>query len=263
VNGFGEAYKAGGRVVKNVTGFDLPKLMCGAMGTLGPLMEVILRAFPKAEATSVVVVRGLDDDEGLALIRRIWSAHLQATALLLLPKRLALRFPEFPAVGLGKVDGSTALVRLDGSAATLSTKHDLLNELVTDLLVSPVENGDGLVAKAASVVSFGDTLEDVWLVHVPPTAASQVIANVEGDWIVDWVGARIWIRDTPGVDAGWPYLARELGGSAVLVRASAETRRRIPPFTPESPVRAELTRRVKAAFDPLRLFNPGRMWDGV
>ena len=80
MNGFGEAYKAGGKVVKNVTGFDLPKLMCGAMGTLGVLTEVTLRVFPKPSRRDLAV-RDFAED-GFALLRRVWSSPLEATGLL-------------------------------------------------------------------------------------------------------------------------------------------------------------------------------------
>jgi len=153
VNGFGEAYKAGGRVVKNVTGFDLPKLMCGAMGTLGPLTELTFRVFPKSAAKIFMMV--CDSD---AMLRRVAASPLEATALLY-------------------ADGK-AYVRLEGS----------------------------LDEKTALLRNLGDFVE-----------------------------------------------AETLPGP-VLPAA---------PFPPEPPARAALTRAVKAAFDPLGLFNPGRMYEGV
>ncbi|HVZ91523.1 MAG TPA: FAD-binding protein [Rhizomicrobium sp.] len=153
VNGVGEAYKAGGKVVKNVTGFDLPKLMCGAMGTLGPMTELTFRVFPK-RAEKVFALATEDD----AILRRIAASPLEATALI--------------------HSGGKAYVRLEGA----------------------------LDEKAAILRRFGDFIETDSLPLIP----------------------------------------------------LAET-----PFPPEPPARAALTRAVKAAFDPLGLFNPGRMYEGV
>jgi glycolate oxidase FAD binding subunit len=151
VNGLGEAYKAGGRVVKNVTGFDLPKLMCGAMGTLGPLTELTFRVFPKTDAR--IFAAALPPDT----LREIAASSLEATALL-------------------HADGK-AYVRLEGA----------------------------LDEKTAMLMRFGGFVE---------------VATLPG----------------PALPA---------------------------PFMPEVPARAKLTRAVKAAFDPLGLFNPGRMFEGV
>jgi len=153
VNGFGEAYKGGGKVVKNVTGFDLPKLMCGAMGTLGPLTELTFRVFPK-HAEKIFVTASVDG----AVLRKVAASPLEATALL-------------------HRDGK-AYVRLEGA----------------------------LDEKIAMLRGLGDFTETDTL---------------------------------PG-----PTLPEM-------------------PFPPEPPARAALTRAVKAAFDPLSLFNPGRMYEDV
>lgn len=153
VNGFGEAYRAGGKVVKNVTGFDLPKLMCGAMGTLGPLTELTFRVFPKSRAKIFALAT-----EDAAAVRRIAASPLEPTALIY-------------------ADG-WAYVRLEGA----------------------------LAEKIAILRGIGDFVE---------TDALPVSPLPE------------------------------------------------PPFPPEPPERERLTRAVKAAFDPLGVFNPGRMYEGV
>jgi glycolate oxidase FAD binding subunit len=221
VNGFGEAYKGGGRVVKNVTGFDLPKLMCGAMGTLGPLTELTFRVFPKARIVRHFAVRGLEDREAFALLRRAWSSPLDAT-------------------GLAHMRGTT-LIRLEGTSVSLAEKTAMLHTLAPCDLVED----DG--AAFARIVAFEDTASDVWRIDMPPSQAADFPAAGASDW----AGARRWVLAAPG--------RTRVPGRAVLVRASEAARRETPIFPVPDAALERLTRAVKAAFDPLGLFNPARM----
>jgi len=124
VNGFGEAYKAGGRVVKNVTGFDLPKLMCGTMSAFGPMTEVTIRAFPKPTFATGLVVRELSPADGLNLLRRIWNAPLEATGLAYLSGPAAMSLPyEGPAC---------SLIRLEGEKVALDEKYAAVRALAPE-----------------------------------------------------------------------------------------------------------------------------------
>jgi glycolate oxidase FAD binding subunit len=220
VNGFAQAYKAGGKVVKNVTGFDLPKLMCGAMGTLGVLTEVTLRVFPKPPLSQSFAAK-LDAQAGLALLRRVWSSPLDAT-------------------GLAYADGS-AFVRLEGERAPLAEKSAMLRAM------AEIAEVDDPFRGIAGGVAF--TGLDVWRATLPPSRAIELVAGAL-HWCADWAGGLIWIAGGEGVRAA----AERLGGHAIAMRGGRG---------PEEPARAALTRAVKAAFDPLGLFNPGRLYEGV
>jgi glycolate oxidase FAD binding subunit len=234
VNGFGEAYKGGGKVVKNVTGFDLPKLFCGAMGTLGPLTEVTLRVFPKSPMSEVFDGCGLSPESGLALLRRIWSSPLEST-------------------GLSFLSGA-AFIRLEGSRAALNEKVAMLR---TSSGMEPQQNSDeAIFHNIGSGQITADAESLLWRVHIPPANADNFFAELQPEiWYADWAGGLLWLQADRDIHA----VARSFGAHAILMRGNGS----IPPFAPEDRVRAELTRRVKAAFDPLKLFNPGRMWEGV
>lgn len=226
VNGFGEAFKAGGKVVKNVTGFDIPKLFCGAMGTLGVLTELTFRVFPKDTRAACFAVCGIDVASAYELLRRVWSSPIDATALRYAPD--------------GATHGS-ALIRFEGA---LEEKTAMLRAFAAprELLA-----GDG-------IAPLPDDGRDLWRVSLPPANAAPFGPHLLGDW----AGALLWAS---GEDVR--ERAERLGGTATLIRGPAETRARIAPFAPEAPARAALTRAVKAAFDPRALFNPGRMFEGV
>jgi|KBSMisStaDraftv2_1062788.scaffolds.fasta_scaffold19016_2 glycolate oxidase FAD binding subunit len=237
VNGFGEAYKGGGKVVKNVTGFDLPKLFCGAMGTLGPLTEVTLRVFPKAQLSQTFAVGNLSPREGLSLLRRVWSSPLEST-------------------GLAFHDG-TAFIRVEGSRSALDEKIALLRALSAKDL-QQMEDGDEIFRNIASGKLIAGAEGSLWRIHVPPASAAQLVSELQPiSWCADIAGALFWAVCNSGQPV--PAIGRHFGARTISLRGGDHS----PPFEPEDPVRAELTRRIKAAFDPLRLFNAGRMWEGV
>ncbi len=243
VNGFGEAFKAGGKVVKNVTGFDIPKMMCGSFGTLGVLTEVTLRVFPQPPLSITLLVRGLSDADGFALLRKVWSSPLDATGL---------------AFSRGN-----ALIRFEGEKEPLAEKCALARNLIGPLDVTEIDEGEIAFRAIGSGEMFADTPYDVWRAFVPPASAAAVAAEIDAPlWLGDWAGGLLWLGVLPGSD-GVRDVVKRHGGHAVLLRAEEETRERIAVFGPEEPTRAALTRSVKAAFDPLGLFNPGRMWDGI
>ncbi len=243
VSGFGEAFKAGGKVVKNVTGFDLPKLVCGAFGTLAVLTEVTLRVFPKPPLSATIVVRGLSAEDGFALLRKVWSSPLDATGL--------------------SFSNGNALIRLEGEKEPLAEKCALLRTLIGARDAQEIEHGDIAFRAIGSGEMFADTPYDVWRAFVPPASAAAVAAEIDAPlWLGDWAGGLLWLGTLPGSD-GVREIVRRHGGHCVLLRAEEETRERVAVFEPEEPARAALTRAVKAAFDPLGLFNPGRMWDSA
>jgi glycolate oxidase FAD binding subunit len=177
---------------------------------------------------------GLSPESGLALLRRVWSTPLEST-------------------GLSFING-TAFVRLEGSRAALNEKVAMLR---TFCETDPQQNSEGelIFHKVASGQITG-TQTNLWRVYVPPANALKLVADIEPSaWCADWAGGLLWVQCDRDVHA----TARTFGARAVSMRGDNS----IPRFAPEDHVRADLTQRVKAAFDPLRLFNPGRMWEGV
>jgi glycolate oxidase FAD binding subunit len=257
VNGSGELYNAGGRVVKNVTGFDVPKLFCGAMGTLGPLVEVTLRLVPRASDSATLAIKDVEPETGFAFLRRIWSSPLEPTGLAYVPKIAGEAFAALDGIGEG-----AALIRIDGAAGPLADKIGLLKTLLDGREATPLPDTNGIFARIASGEAFAARTDDIWRVFVPPaSAAACARALASPFWLADWAGGVLWIAG--GAADEIHAVAQSFGGHAMLMRASAETRARVNVYPPEVPTRAALTRRVKDAFDLLGLFNPGRMFEGV
>jgi glycolate oxidase FAD binding subunit len=258
VNGLGEVYKAGGRVVKNVTGFDLSKLMCGAMGTLGVLTEVTLRVYPRAPESATLMVRDIAQHDGFALLRRVWSSPFEPTGLAYIPDCAANAF------GIGDCGKGVALLRVEGAAMPLREKIAALRSLLKDHALERIDDGDALFARIGAGAAFLGHACDIWRLSVPQASAAICIAEANAPlWFADWAGGLLWLGLSASLAPVLRAIAAHVGGHATLFRASAESRATIPVFQPGPAAHATLTRSVKAAFDPLAVFNPGRMFEGI
>jgi glycolate oxidase FAD binding subunit len=240
VAGSGEPFKAGGKVVKNVTGYDLPKLLAGSWGTLAVLTEVTIRVAPAPELDRTLVVAAGSAGECLALLgAALRSAH------------------DVSAAGVDPQRGG--LLRLEGFAASVDARTRALCE---DLRCEPsaVLEGDASRQCWHALASAAALAESsvVWRISVPPADALRVLERLEPDrYLLDWGGGLITAAYA-SVDA-----ARVRGaftnGHATLLKAPAEARAATPVFQPQPPAVAAAAARLRSAFDPRGILNPGRM----
>lgn len=272
VSGFGDGFKAGGRVVKNVTGYDLCKLLAGSWGTLAIMTEVTLKVMPKAEAERTLVLRGLDDvTANRAMTAAMGSsydvsgaAHLPHSALKAAPGALA---------GLASTGQAATLLRLEGIAASVVHRGAALaanlasfgaGELVEDAESAALWRAVRDVAPFAADGPLGAW--PVWRIVCPPASGGvfgQALAReTGGEVIYDWVGGLLWAALPSSVDAHAALLRRRLaplGGHATLLRADEETRRAVDVFHPLAKGVAALSERVRQSFDPQSILNRGRL----
>ncbi len=260
VNGRGEIVKNGGRVMKNVTGLDLVKLMAGSWGTLGVMSEVIFKVLPVAETTATLVLHGLDDARAIEALSTALGSPFEVTGAAHLP------------LGIDRVP--TTLVRIEGFAPSVAYRSGRLRALL-----KPFGTGDVLEGAPAADLwrrvrdaSFLAEPRDraVWRVSVAPSKAAAALARLRGEGEIrhfyDWGGGLVWIALPAAGDAGAAAIRGALagtGGHATLVRAPAEIRAAVDVFEPQSPALMTITEGVKASLDPDRLFNPGRLYAGL
>lgn len=272
VNGRGEAFKAGGRVVKNVTGFDLPKLLAGSWGTLAALWEVTVKVMPVPEFSCTLLVFGLDDTGANRLMSTAAaSAHVVSGAAHL-PAWVAARSAVVKAAG----QAVTAL-RVEGPE--LSTRHRVaaLKALLADggragiecdELDHPATLALWREIRDLALLPVGGERE-IWRLALPPASAPGVIAQLAKmasaiPWLQDQAGGALWLSCPAGIaDAQLRSALLPGGGHATLWCASAARRAAVPVFHPQPPALAALTRRVKASFDPRAVLNPGRMYSDI
>ncbi len=264
INGTGELIRSGGRVLKNVTGLDLCKLLTGAHGTLGVLSEITLKVLPAPADSASVVVRGLDADAGVRVLSAALGSAFGVSGAAYLPAGSAAR--------LGEI-GSLTLIRIEESAHSVAYRSERLRADVA---------GDGAAvdiwpaARSAEVwraVRDADVLnaapEDaVWRVSVRPSRGPAVLAAIEradGTGFLDWGGGLAIVAGPAReqMHAAVIAAAREAGGVWMLLRAPTPWRAAVAVVPTEAPALSAITRRVKAAFDPAGILNPGRMFAGV
>lgn len=258
VNGKGELFKGGGKVVKNVTGYDLPKLAAGSFGTLFVMTEVTLRAIPAARATTGVLVEGLGLSEALSCLRRLSMSPLEPTGLSFLPQAVARH-----ALGL---DHSLTLIRFEGDKAGASARaSDAVPLVDAKAKLMDDQTTIRLFSQVTDVTAFLDTSAEIWRVCVPPTAAEKTISALNPDkYFVDWAGGVLWLqRQQHGKPANIHAVAAANGGHAMLTRGSRETPDDCEVFQPMDQATAMITSRLKHAFDPGRILNLGRMYKDI
>jgi glycolate oxidase FAD binding subunit len=262
VNGLGEEFKAGGKVVKNVTGYDLPKLLAGSMGTLAALTEVTVKVLPAPEKQRTVLIPAPD----------LTAAHRQMIALMqgtfeidgaaYLPAHLAARSGVDMVRAVG---GALVVLRLTGSPGSVADRCAALRALID----GPSKELHSMRSRDlwAEIRDVAPLLPDLgaclWRISVPPSAGAKIAAVLAtgDDWLMDWGGGLLWIaRAEASIDDAAKVRAAlaDSGGHATLVRGPETLRREIDVFAREAP--AALLQRVKEAFDPHRILNPGRMY---
>ncbi|PDT40768.1 MULTISPECIES: glycolate oxidase subunit GlcE [Sinorhizobium] len=264
VNGRGELIKAGGRVMKNVTGLDLVKLMTGSYGTLGILTEVTFKVLPVPPAAATVVVEGLNDAEAAAVMAEAMAQPVEVSGAAHLPESVRGRF-----IDGALPEGAATVLRLEGLAASVEMRAEKLVAALSRFgSASKLDAGQtkALWAEIRDVKPYaGGTARPLWRVSVAPSVGHQLVAALRlqtgVDAFYDWQGGLVWLRMEAEAEAELVrrYVHALGGGHATLVRADGEARARIPAFEPQAPAVAQLAERVRASFDPARIFNPGRL----
>ncbi|MBV9956578.1 MAG: glycolate oxidase subunit GlcE [Pseudolabrys sp.] len=268
VTGRGETIKSGGRVVKNVTGYDLCKVLAGSWGTLAAMTDITIKVLPKAETEATIVIGGLDDAVAAKAMAAALGSPFDVSGAAHLPDHVASWFD-----GLPGIDASTVL-RLEGFAPSVAHRSDALSVMMGKfgpVAILAETQSRALWRAVRDAKPFAaETMRDrpLWRISTAPSRGHEIAAQITpaAQMFYDWGGGLVWVAMP---FAGEPDAAairaavRKVGGHATLVRAPAAVRAAVDVFEPQEPGVAALSKRVKDAFDPNGVFNPGRMWAGV
>ena len=267
VSGRGERFKSGGRVMKNVTGYDLSKLICGSYGTLAVIDEVTIKTLPRPETSLSLLFESDNMASAVALIAGIFASPHEPGAAAILPQSVAA------AAGIGLAADFVVVIRLEGIALSVDDRASHLRGMGGiggTVETVPQALSETLWRRIRDVDLLADHAGDIWKLSCPPASATQIIAAIEPHFdmafYADWAGGLLWFAGPSGADFGNALraaLALHGGGHAQLMCDRGNSKQLIPALQPLPPAQASLTRRVKAAFDPLGVLNFGRMHDGI
>ena len=275
VSGFGDSFKTGGRVVKNVTGYDLCKLLSGSWGTLAVMTEVTLKVMPKPEAERTLLLRGLDDVTANRAMTAALGSPFDVSGAAHLPNS-AFRSEAGALSDLGSPERAVTLLRLEGISASAEHRAASLSKSLAsfgtvEMLMDAASFSIWASVRDVQPFAAGGALGawPVWRIVCPPAtggALGQALAReTGGDVIYDWGGGLIWAALPPTSDAQAALVRQRVdaaGGHATLIRATEEIRRHVDVFHPQPGGLAALSERVRQSFDPRNILNRGRLTRG-
>lgn len=264
INGKGELIKAGGRVMKNVTGLDLVKLMAGSHGTLGLLTEVTFRVPPRPRTEATIVVSGLNDAEAANAMAAAMASPVEVSGAAHLPMTVSWKFLDSTLSG-----GEATCLRIEGLPGSVEARAaKLVAAMQAFGSVTRLEQNESvrLWKDIRDAAPYADgTMRSVWRVSVAPTIGHQLVAALRleagVDAFYDWQGGLIWMRMEADADADLlrRFIKALGGGHATLMRAPEPMRALTAAFQPQQEAVALLSQRLKLKFDPAGIFNPGKM----
>ena len=246
VSGRGEMFKAGGKVVKNVTGYDLMKLMAGSWGTLAVLTEVTIKVLPAPRAETTLLLFGLSDARALEAMGVAMNGPFEVSG--------AAHLPPFAAQGRPlKAEMAVTALRLEGFEASVAARAETLSGALRPFgRIETLDAGHSrpFWAQVREVEALADDPRPLWRLSLPPASGWRAPEQLPGDAVYDWAGGQVWLR-TEALSDLIRTVAAGLGGHALCLQGGEA-------FTARSGVLGPLQARVKAAFDPLGAPNPGR-----
>jgi glycolate oxidase FAD binding subunit len=266
VSGRGESFKSGSRVMKNVTGYDLSKLMAGSWGTLAVLADTTFKVLPAPETEATVVVAGLDETAAAQAMSAAMQSAADVSGAAYLPADMAAA-----SQVLQGANGSVTLLRIEGVGPSVEFRAERLHEILSAF--GRPERLDEAASRAAWIevrdvhcLAAGHE-RLVWRISVPPMQGPRLLAKLRASChargFCDWAGGLVWLDVPPSADGSAATIRDAIppgAGHATLIRAPEPLRASIDVFQPQPPAMAALTQRVRHAFDPLGLLNPGRMY---
>jgi len=272
VSGRGEIFKTGGRVVKNVTGYDLCKLLAGSWGTLGAMTDITLKTLPRAETEATILLLGLEAEPAMRAMAAAMGSSNEVSGAAHVPGNVGFRVAD--ALPIGRA--ITAL-RLEGVEPSVVHRQRELQQRLRSL--GPLAVLDAVQSRLLwrairDVVPFAADgpagTRMVWRISTAPMQGAEIAriisAACDAELMFDWAGGLVWAALAPSDDGSAPVIRQAVescGGHATLVRAPAALRAAVPVFEPQQRGLAALTKRVKQSFDPKGVLGSGRMWAGV
>ncbi len=276
VNGRGEVIKSGGTVVKNVTGYDLSKLICNSFGTLAILTEITFKVLPAPEVSKTLVIHNLDINSAPNYLNKALSSSSDVSGASFIPVEPICSKCEMNIESTFKLNDlrygdSLTAIRIEGSKKSIEERlKNLKNELKTiDLNVSVLETIQSEIfwGKIKNLELFTKTSNNIFRIVVPPSECAKTIYLLpkQFKYFVDWGGALIWIEACDLSEQLFKSIRKKivgLGGYVSMIKNSEFLPYVEDVFTIDRS-RFNISQDIKKSFDPKRILNPGKMYTGI
>lgn len=266
ITGAGQSFRGGGRVMKNVTGYDLCRAVCGSWGTLAVMTNVTFKVLPRPERTGTLIILGLDDTSGVEALCAALGTPFEVTGAVHVQEALAARLRHEGLAAAGK---AVTAVRIENFASSIRYRLDRLKEALRAFgEIHELEDESALAfwSELRQLSLLQGSTAPLWRLSTAPRSGPAVVAAItrymECRAFYDWSGGLIWAEVLDTADAGAADIRRVIashGGHATLIRAAPAVRASIDVFQPLEPDLAAITRGIKAVFDPKDILNRGRM----
>ncbi len=262
VTGRGDVIRSGGRVVKNVTGYDLSKLMCGSWGTLAVATEVSVKVLPAPEKVRTIIVPDLSPQDACRICTEALSAPHDVCSAAYLSRESAARSSSSRVSGIG---ASVLAIRIEGPPVSVASRLEALKDSLArhgEIDELHRMHSEHLWKDIRDVRILRTNDEPVWKISLPMARGGHVHSELlahGADGIFDWGGALIWCRAPEQLGETIRQLASNEHGEATLVAANDSVKSRLGVFHPLPSGTASLMQRIKNSFDPAGVLNPGRM----
>jgi glycolate oxidase FAD binding subunit len=267
VSGRGEVFKSGGRVMKNVTGLDLCRGLAGSWGTLAVMCEVTFKVQPMPEETGTLILLGLPDEIAVEVLCEAMRTPYEVSGAVHLQRALVARLWH---EGLRRQGQAVTALRLENFAKSVAYRKGRLKEHLKaygEIHDLDAENSLAFWRELRQLSVLQGSDAQLWRISTTPGAGPKVVAAVsaymECRAFYDWSGGLVWAEVLPTTDAGAADIRRVIathGGHATLIRAEPQVRSAVEVFQPLEAGLHKLSRKLKAAFDPAGILNPGRMY---
>ena len=276
VNGKGDIIKSGGTVVKNVTGYDLSKLISGSFGTLVALSEITLKVLPKKKSSNTIVIYTENKKLVNELFDKISSSSSEVSGAVYVPeepkddsynqnKEMIFKFNDL------KSQGSFLALRIEGDKLSIEERIKVLTQELElknfNTSILDVHQSVPFWKKINNLELFGNTKNNLLRAVIPPSKGNEFIQKIGNKlkYYIDWCGSLYWIEVHSKKNSKITEIKKliiDLGGYLTIVKKSNDFDYEETTFTIDE-TRLLISEKIKKSFDPKRIFNPGKMYRGI
>lgn len=276
VNGRGEIIKSGGTVVKNVTGYDLSKLICGSYGTLVVLTEITFKVLPAAEETNTLIIHDLKIDSAPEYLQSSINSSNDISGASFLPTDPVCSSCEMDIDNTFKLNdlkhkGSLTAIRIEGSKKSVNERLENLKNIlnINSMNISVLETLQSEIfwKKIKNLEFFSSTKNNIFRIVIPPSMCIKLIYELPNKfkYFLDWGGAVIWMEACELSEQKFDSIRKKVvmyGGYVSMIKNSNYLPYVEDVFTINR-IRFNISQSIKKSFDPKRILNPGKMYTGI